>query len=162
MKRAVLAISWITISVLIFLIINANAPGKNELAPVDVELEFPTSTPIISTTSSMMGVIKEPIPAPMDTSTIELSIDGVIKKPEEKMIYIRNSKFIPMDLDIKPGTKVTWINSDDIDHRVTVKDKFDTGNFGKARKFSYYFNATGTYIFSCVIHPFSRGKIVVE
>jgi len=159
MKRAVIASTWVITSLLIFFILDANAPNENDLAPMKLDMELlPSST--LPATSVEYALIKEPRIVPMDTSTIDLSLG--VPKLEEKIIYIRNSNFYPDEVEITKGTKVTWKNEDDMDHRITVEDKFDTGVFGKDYSYSYFFNATGTYEFYCVIQPSMRNKIIVK
>ncbi len=80
-------------------------------------------------------------------------------------IGIDNFTFGPATLTVAPGTKVVWINRDDIPHSV-VSDAtpplfrshpLDTGD-----AFSMVFTAPGTYRYFCGLHPHMQGTVVVR
>jgi plastocyanin len=78
-------------------------------------------------------------------------------------VTIDNFSFRPQTLTVAVGTTVTWTNRDDIPHTVVSDD----GVFkSKARdtdeKFSYTFDAAGTYPYHCSIHPKMTGQVVVH
>jgi plastocyanin len=55
---------------------------------------------------------------------------------------------------------VKWINLDTMQHepKGTV---FDSGPLNQNGVFEYTFNQTGTYNYTCAIHPLMRGTITV-
>jgi 3',5'-cyclic-AMP phosphodiesterase len=78
-------------------------------------------------------------------------------------IGIDNFKFNPQTLTVKAGTKVVWINSDDVPHLiVNVQNKFrqsavlDTG-----QRFAATLTQRGTYDYFCSLHPMMQGKVIV-
>ena len=78
-------------------------------------------------------------------------------------VKIDNFNFTPPALTIPVGTKVTWVNKDDVPHTVTSDDKF----FGSRAldtddKFSFTFQTTGTYSYYCSVHPKMIGKVIVK
>ena len=76
---------------------------------------------------------------------------------EDETIKIANFTF-----DLKAGTTVTWVNSDDIPHLVTEKDgKFHSSALDTNDKFSQTFSTAGTVEYFYAIHPKMTGKIVV-
>ena len=83
----------------------------------------------------------------------------------EQQVTIDNFAFDPQVLTISPGTKVTWLNRDDVPHTATSSDspaKFNSKAIDTDEKFSYVFTQPGTYPYFCAVHPKMTGKIVVK
>jgi amicyanin len=78
-------------------------------------------------------------------------------------ITIDNFSFNAKTESVAAGSQVTWINRDDVPHKIVSTDKkivspvLDTDG-----RFSYTFTAPGTYEYYCSIHPMMTGKIVVK
>ena len=71
----------------------------------------------------------------------------------------------PRELTVPAGTRVTWVNRDDVPHTATssVKPrKFDSGALDTDDTFSFVFQAPGTYDYFCAVHPHMTGKVVVK
>jgi plastocyanin len=69
----------------------------------------------------------------------------------------------PARLEVAPGTTVTWVNDDPLDHSVVATDgSFDSGLIHAGGTWSHTFNAPGTYAYSCTPHPFMHGTVVVR
>jgi len=82
---------------------------------------------------------------------------------DKNQINIDNFSFGPATLSIPVGTKVTWINHDDVPHIVMNTDKhFVSPVLDTDEKFSYTFTTPGTYTYYCSIHPKMTGKIIVK
>ncbi len=78
-------------------------------------------------------------------------------------VAIRNFAFVPQILTIKPGTTVTWVNSDDDPHTVTANDKsFHSAALDTDDKYSFTFSKPGEYGYFCSLHPHMTAKIVVK
>jgi amicyanin len=80
-------------------------------------------------------------------------------------VVIDNFKFEPRRLTVKAGTKVTWINRDDVPHTATSTAKpraFDSKTLDTDGQFSHTFSAPGTYEYFCAVHPHMKGEIVVK
>ena len=77
-------------------------------------------------------------------------------------------QFRPGRLEIRTGTKVTWINQDDITHTVTsgtpdTRDgRFDQQLEGKNTAITIEFKEPGVYPYFCGKHPSMRGEIRVN
>ncbi|MCJ7443620.1 MAG: cupredoxin family copper-binding protein [Methanotrichaceae archaeon] len=81
--------------------------------------------------------------------------------PEAK-VAIKNLSFQPRDLTVLAGTTVTWHNQDGIDHTITSDiGLFDSGVINPGKKFSFNFDAPGSYDYHCSIHPNMQGGIIV-
>ncbi len=82
---------------------------------------------------------------------------------ENIKVKIENFTFNPTEITIPQGSKVTFINEDDIPHMVvdrgsTFRSKaLDTGD-----EFSFSFKDPGEYPFFCSLHPMMIGKIIVK
>jgi plastocyanin len=79
-------------------------------------------------------------------------------------VVIDNFAFKPARLTVTVGTKVTWVNHDDVPHTATSTAKpraFDSGTLDTDQRFSYVFTTPGTYDYFCVVHPHMTGQIIV-
>jgi plastocyanin len=82
-----------------------------------------------------------------------------------KQIVIDNFTFDPPMLTIPVGTKVTWVNHDDVPHTATSTAKpkrFESGTLDTDEKFSHVFTVPGTYEYFCAVHPKMTGRIIVK
>ncbi len=80
-------------------------------------------------------------------------------------VVIDNFTFDPPKLTITAGTKVTWINHDDVPHTATSSVRpraFDSGTLDTDEKFSQVFTAPGTYDYFCAVHPKMTAQIIVK
>lgn len=83
--------------------------------------------------------------------------------PEKTQIVMNEFMFVPMGLNIKAGSTVTWTNKDNEPHTV-VSDTgvFRSGAIDTNEQFSFKFDKPGTYHFTCSIHPRMVGTIIVR
>jgi plastocyanin len=82
-----------------------------------------------------------------------------------RQVTIDNFTFDPPTLTIPAGTKVTWVNRDDVPHTATSTAKpksFDSGTLDTDQQFSHVFAKPGTYDYFCAVHPKMVGRIVVK
>ena len=78
-------------------------------------------------------------------------------------VKIDNFSFTPPTLTVPAGTKVTWVNADDIPHTVVADDKtFKSKVLDTDEAFTYTFDKPGTYSYFCSVHPKMTAKIVVQ
>jgi plastocyanin len=85
-----------------------------------------------------------------------------IARAAEMNVKIENFTFDPETLTVPVGTKVTWVNDDDIPHLVSEKDgKFRSKALDTNDSYSETFSVPGTVEYYCAIHPHMTGKIVV-
>ncbi len=84
---------------------------------------------------------------------------------KEKEIVIDNFTFDPPEVTIAIGTRVTWVNHDDVPHTATstVKPRaFDSGTLDTDQKYSFVFTKAGVYDYFCAVHPKMTGRITVK
>jgi Icc protein len=79
-------------------------------------------------------------------------------------IGIDNFKFAPATLNVRAGTKVVWINNDDVPHLiVNVQNKFrQSPVLDSDQRFGVTLTKAGVYDYFCSLHPMMQGKIVVS
>ncbi|EJM55293.1 plastocyanin [Pseudomonas sp. GM49] len=81
----------------------------------------------------------------------------------EVKIDIKEFMFGPKDLTVAVGTKVTWVNDDEIPHTVAETHKlFRSGALDTGDSYSWVFNTPGEFEYFCALHPQMIGKIVVS
>jgi plastocyanin len=76
----------------------------------------------------------------------------------------------PSPLTVKAGTSVTWINRDSSIHTVTsglpekgdVGTLFDSSLISPGNTFVHVFDKQGSFDYSCTLHPFMHGQIIVK
>ncbi|EJM59938.1 MULTISPECIES: cupredoxin domain-containing protein [Pseudomonas] len=82
---------------------------------------------------------------------------------QEVKIDIKEFMFGPKDLEVAVGTKVTWVNDDEIPHTVAETHKvFRSGALDTGDSYSWVFNTPGEFEYFCALHPQMIGKIVVS
>jgi plastocyanin len=97
---------------------------------------------------------------------LTLLLMGCLATPawaQEVKIDIREFMYNPQDVQITAGTRVTWVNDDQIPHTVTeTHTLFRSAALDTNDRFSYQFDTPGTYQYYCVLHPQMIGKIIVS
>jgi len=122
-------------------------PGRGSLAVVD------------STLSGMAPAFEA---ASHDSMNMKRNARKAVKLgPNE--IGIDNFNFTPATLTVAKGTKVTWINNDDVPHLiVNVQNRFkQSAVLDTDQKFNVTLTTPGTYDYFCSLHPKMQGKIIV-
>ena len=80
--------------------------------------------------------------------------------PADQIIEIKDYMF--MTLTVSSGTKVIWINKDEVPHTVVAVDKsFHSAALDTDDTFSHVFTTPGTYDYYCTLHPQMVAKIIV-
>jgi plastocyanin len=77
-------------------------------------------------------------------------------------------QFTLPDLTVAVGTSIVWTNNDSATHTVTLGangvkdgDGFDSGNMGGGGTFEFTFDTSGSFAYTCKIHPSMNGTIEV-
>ncbi len=83
-------------------------------------------------------------------------------KAEETTIGIDNFTFTPAATTVKAGTKVHFVNHDDIPHTVVLADaKIRSKALDTDDSFVYVFDKPGDFVYFCGLHPQMKGEIKV-
>ncbi|MDH5658064.1 MAG: plastocyanin/azurin family copper-binding protein [Nitrosopumilus sp.] len=80
-----------------------------------------------------------------------------------------DSCYLPYEITISVGDKVTWSNDDSAAHTVTsgntsagLTGVFDSGLFMAGSTFEFTFDKAATYDYFCMVHPWMTGKVIVH
>lgn len=115
----------------------------------------PTASPNANTRMANMNMPAKP------ASATHTNAQGAAAAANQ--VVIENFSFVPATLTVKAGTKVTWINRDDVPHTVNENDKrFKSGTMDTDDQFSNTFSSTGTVSYFCALHPRMTGHIIVK
>jgi amicyanin len=88
---------------------------------------------------------------------------GCPARAADAEVTIDNFTFSPQTLTIKAGTKVTWMNRDDIPHIIASTTKaFKSPALDTDDSYSFTFTTAGNYEYFCTLHPHMTGTVVVE
>lgn len=75
---------------------------------------------------------------------------------------IENYTFLPSTITIRPGTRVTWTNRDQVQHTITATNAAFSGFLAQGASASLTFNTPGTVNYFCAIHPTMRASVIVQ
>jgi plastocyanin len=78
-----------------------------------------------------------------------------------KSVDINHFAFHPPTLRVKRGARVAFTNSSDVTHTASG-GSFDTKRIAPGTSVTVTFARRGTFAYHCKIHPFMKGKVVVE
>ena len=98
------------------------------------------------------------------TNTAHVSIVKGASSPDMSKSYD------PSPLTVRVGTAVIWKNNDFSLHTVTsglpeqgaVGTLFDSSLINPGMTFSHTFNKPGIFDYSCTLHPFMHGQVIVK
>ena len=80
-------------------------------------------------------------------------------------VDVVDNKYEPPVIGIRKGATVTWRFKGKVPHTVTSTPdaavKFDSG-VRTSGEFSYTFDAAGSYVYRCLVHPTMVGSVVVR
>jgi plastocyanin len=84
--------------------------------------------------------------------------------PQRHVIEIRELKFVPEVVEVKPGDTIVWINRDIFPHTATSVKKgiFDSGtlSLGDSLRHIVKKESAGDYI--CALHPVMKGRLILR
>jgi len=77
-------------------------------------------------------------------------------------VDIEDSQYRPATVTVPVGTTVRWTNKDEETHTVSSDTAgFSSTGLDLGEDFSYTFTVPGTYPYTCDLHPFMQGTVVV-
>src|SRR5436305_941763 len=101
------------------------------------------------------------VPAETEPPTLAAVPSGAA--PNE--VIIDQFTFRPASLAVPMGTRVTWVNRDDVPHTATSTARpkaFDSGTLDTDDRFSHVFTKPGTYKYYCAVHPRMVAQVIVK
>src|ERR687898_1486132 len=152
MKRLMCLISLSAMAVLLLA-----APALTQSAPNDIEAS-PTQT--MDAVQETGGAATDPTTVPAQTTA---PAETTTPAPNStSTVDIRDHAFNPAQLNVAPGTTVTFVNNDTEPHTATADNGlFDTGVLEPGSSFDVFLDGSGTVTYHCELHPDMQGSIVV-
>lgn len=85
--------------------------------------------------------------------------------PGSTVVVIKNFAFVPAEVTVKAGGKVTWVNCDASGqpaHTSTAdQGQWDSGSLTSGQSHTEVFAQAGRLDYHCEPHPFMKGVVVV-
>ena len=100
--------------------------------------------------------------APLGSSGGAASAGDSARAGRTATVTIPAFEFQPATVTVPRGSKVRFSNTSGTAHTVTRKGSFNTGRIKPGRSATIEFGRRGTFAFHCSIHPFMKGKVVVD
>ena len=152
MKRLMYLIPLSAVAVLLLAApaLTQNAPNHIEASPTQttdaVQETGGAATDPTTEPAEPTAPAESTTPAPNSTTTVEM----------------RNNAFNPPQLNVAPGTTVTFVNNDSVAHTATANNGlFDSGELAPGASFPVVLDGAGTVTYHCELHPEMQGSIVV-
>jgi len=106
------------------------------------------------------------VPTPLQTTQLPtvttIPVPQTTHSVSANTILIKNFAFDPASMTVTVGSTVRWVNQDSVPHRILFTDGADSTILAPMQSWSRKFDRTGTYDYSCTIHPTMQGTIIVE
>lgn len=95
--------------------------------------------------------------------TLAITDSPLASDSAASQVIIDNFAYTPQEYKTTPGTKITWLNRDEVPHTVTSTDKKFTSSpvLDTDQTFSMSFSERGVYNYYCTVHPHMTGKVIV-
>jgi len=77
-------------------------------------------------------------------------------------VVMRNMKFSPASIEIKPGETVEWTNEDITPHTATSAPLFDSGSIDSDKSWRHTFTKQGNFPYTCTFHPEMKAVVTVK
>ncbi len=79
-------------------------------------------------------------------------------------ITIKDFKFSPATLTVRPGARINVTNEDSAPHSVTADDghSFDSGTLQQGGSKTITAPSTGRFAYHCTVHTFMKGELIVK
>jgi plastocyanin len=114
-----------------------------------------TSTQTTATSSTGQGSSTKPAGTASPSNPTGGSVTTGKKAPAGGVsVTMQNTSYIPKNITVHVGQKITWVNKDPIPHTATATAgaKFDSGVMQPGAKYSFTPTKPGTIAYWCTIH----------
>lgn len=96
------------------------------------------------------------------------TIDKIIVIPKGNSKEVDSGSYVPVSPIVFRGTKVIWMNLDDVNHTIQSQDGqgnvisiFNSDVLHQGDQFQYKFDKIGIYHYLCSLHPWRTGTVIV-
>ena len=81
----------------------------------------------------------------------------------EVTIKMQKESFVPAQIEVAVGARITWTNTDEVPHSVTALDgRFDSGPILPGKSFQWTPQEAGTLDYHCIFHPSMTAALTVR
>jgi plastocyanin len=97
------------------------------------------------------------------SNTLEMATSQAMpSKTKQHQIVISGFEFVPKELTVSQGDRITWINKDIVPHNIAIDSDQDalSPDLASGEKFSFIVEDSLSYI--CGLHPSMQGKLIVK
>ncbi|MEO6688589.1 MAG: cupredoxin family copper-binding protein [Dokdonella sp.] len=83
--------------------------------------------------------------------------------PSTPTVDITKFAFTPTEITVAPGSRILWVNHDEVPHTVTGDDKhLASRGMDTDDRYEHVFAEEGDYTYHCAVHPFMIGVVHVR
>ena len=97
------------------------------------------------------------------------NVDATIIIPNGNFDVSGSGFYLPLNLEIKKHTTVTWANEDSVPHNIQSQDEFgkvtdifNSPPLNTGDRFDFTFEESGVYNYYCSFHPWRVGVVTVR
>jgi plastocyanin len=120
----------------------------------------PTSEPTVA--PSPTATLVPPTPTQEKPTPTQAEASPTPTQAAGDRVTISGFSFSPKTLQVKAGTRVTWLNRNSSAHTITADDgSFSSGELEMNDSFSFTFDTAGTFNYHCDFHSGMQGSIEV-
>ena len=107
----------------------------------------------------------------LNNNVMELpeNVDATIIIPNGNFDVSGSGFYLPLNLEIKKNTTVTWANEDSVPHNIQSQDEFgkvtdifNSPPLNTGDRFDFTFEESGVYNYYCSFHPWRVGVVTVR
>ena len=92
----------------------------------------------------------------------DVPLESELSAAAEHEVVADNFSFLPGTASISVGSTITWTNHDDVPHNIVATERqFKSPVLDTGEQFSHRFDAPGSYMYFCSLHPKMTGRIMV-
>jgi plastocyanin len=117
---------------------------------------------VFATIAAAQGVLDGTVGTSQGATEPTAPPESTLAPNSPTTVEIRNNAFIPAQLNVAPGTTVTFVNKDTVPHTATTDNAlFDSGELPPESSYPVVLDGAGTVTYHCELHPEMQGSIVV-
>jgi plastocyanin len=151
MKRLMYVIPLSALAVLLLA-----APALTQTVPNHIEASPTQTTDAVQRTG---GAATDPTTVPTEPTA---PAESTTTAPDSTTtVEILNNAFNPPQLNVAPGTTVTFVNRDSVPHTATSDTKLFDLEIPPGSSYPVVLEGEGTVPYHCELHPEMKGTIVV-
>jgi plastocyanin len=138
---------------------------RRELVAAALAVTFSASSPLMSMMLEKRAFVSLVVAClSIPVVSIRASRNGGVEARGERRIAIDGTRFQPHDLTVPLGRVVIWRNHDPFPHNVTAvaAGGFRSGELTPDAEWRWRPTTTGTFEYTCTLHPGMKGVVRVR